>query len=499
MPAPSIPKKSALIATDDIPRDTDFGGLKLLRYQTDDAARSQYANSAYEFQHESAKRHEISGVTLALKGAKSRYRLVAMMHPSLRQFIDIVKYDPARPPLEDYDAMSMQEAHDQTQADFKNQKLKNLDDFKHYNVEALRGERVAYLPPISGWQSKAVFEDVIFVAFDESNPLALYGTLYLPKKPVMQSDGQTQTGALFATAATGVAIKDGGLDTFTVTLEIELNVDKQQAAQSFADRNGRGSKKNKNLVARYDTSSALANLREGAIDGTVFASRLADGRTTGTSETATTNIVDLSTIEQMLLNAAAGGRFKPEHIKHYEVDTLLPFLKDFLSMLDRLFSADWPEKTPEDGEPFRRIWLHGWAFALKAIALAYYDSRKHELAPICDAIAGSLKDEHQSPEEARAAFLEAVDAAPGGPAPDITRAELEERLAAIDWHRYRQHWIDITGAKVDRKTSSVKRRTLKSGEVVIEGKAENTPTTIANVRTKILSDSWTDLTGSANA
>ena len=422
-----------------------------------------------------------------------------MMHLTLRQFTDIVKYDPAHPPREDYDALEMMEAHEQTQSDFKNQKLKNLDDFKHYNVEALRGERVAYLPPISGWQSASVFEETIFVAFDESNPLAMYGTLYLPKKPVMQSDGQTQTGALFATAATGAAIKHGGLDTFTVTLEIELKVEKRMAAQSFADRNGRGSRKNKNLVARYDTSSAVAVLRDEAIRDTAFEKRLADGRTTGTSETATTNIVDLSTIEQMLLGAVSGNRFKAEHIKQYQVESLLPYAQDFLNMLDRLFAEQWPEKTPANSEPFRRLYVHGWPFALKAIALAYFECRKDVLGPVCDAIAGSLKDEHESPGEAKSAFLAAVEDAEPPQAPAVDRQALEQRLSDIDWHRYRKHWIAITGAKIDKKSAKPKKRTLRTGETIVEGKAENTPTAIASVKAKLLSDSWTDLTSPENA
>ncbi|MDX6677767.1 MAG: hypothetical protein QOE31_1819, partial [Solirubrobacteraceae bacterium] len=247
MAGPFIPAQKKLLPSHDIPGDPAFKGLKIVRCQSDEESRRRFADSEYEFQHELAKRHEVPGVTLALKGAPATYRLVAMMHTTLRQFIDIVRYNPAQPPLEDYDALEMQGAHEQTQSDFKNQKLKNLEDFKQYNIEAMRGERVAYLPPISGWQSTAVFDDTIFVAFDETNPLALYGTLYLPKKPVMQSDGQTQTGALFATAASGLAIKNGGLDNFAVTLEVELNVEKRLAAQSFADRNGRGSKKNKNL------------------------------------------------------------------------------------------------------------------------------------------------------------------------------------------------------------------------------------------------------------
>ncbi len=218
----AIPARDALLPSSEIPQDKQFKGLRIVRCQSDTQARDAYNKLQYEFQHEQPKLHEILGVTLALKGAASPYRLVAIIHPSLRQFREIVKYDPANPPLEDYDAIGMKEAHDDTQADFRNAKARNLEDYKTYNLEAISGERVAYLPSVAGWQSSEAFPETIFVAFDEQTPLSLYGALYLPKRPVMQSDGQTQTAALFATAATGMALKTGAIDNFGVTLEIEL-------------------------------------------------------------------------------------------------------------------------------------------------------------------------------------------------------------------------------------------------------------------------------------
>lgn len=496
----AIPAKQKLVTTPEIPPDQKYGGVRIVRYQTDPVARETYTNGDYEFQHEPAKRHVITGTTLALKGAPAAYRVVATIHPTLREFIDIVRYDPSNPPPDDYDAMEMQEAHEQSQSDFKNQKLRNLGDYKQYDLEALREERTAYLPTISGWHPKQCVVDTIFVAFDETNPLALYGMLYLPKKPVLQADGQTQTAAHFATAATGTAIKYGGLDQFTVTLEIELNVTKRAAAQSFADRNGRGSKKNKNLVARFDTASALARLRDDAITGTVFEKRLADGRTTGTSETATTNIVDLSTMEQMLLGAVCGGRFKAEHIKGYHVPVLLPYAKDFLQLLDSQFKGDWPENTPAGSEPFRRLYVHGWPFALKAIALAYYEARKDELGPLTDAMAATLKDEHASAADAKAAFKKAIDDKKGTyPAPAVDRTELESRLSQINWKRYKKHWIAITGAKTDKTTGATKKRALKTGKTVVDAKSENTAAVIGDVKNKILANSWTDLTSTIDA
>ncbi len=502
MTTPLIPSLQKLIPLAEIPKDPKFHGIRIVRVQSDPDALAAYNEQRYDFQHEPAKRHMISGATLSLKGAPSKYRLVAVIHPTLREFVDIVKYDPANPPTEDYDAIGMKEAHDETQSDFKNAKARNLDDYKAYNLEALRGERIAYLPAITGWQSREVFSATVFVAFDENNPLVLYGALYLPKKPVMQSDGQTQTASLFGTATTGMAIKTGALDAFSVTLEIELNVEKRAAAQSFADRNGRGSKKNKNLVSRYDTAAGIAQLRDEAIAGTVFERRLADGRSTstGTGETQTANIVDLSTMEQMLLAALSNDRFKPEHIKSYQVPTFLPYGRDFLELLDSQFSAEWVENPSKDEEPFRRLYTHGWPYCLKAIANAYYKTHLDKLAPICDAVAASLKDEHESPEEAKAAFDKRIDEAQSSsPVPEVTPDELRDRLSRIDWHRYRKHWVNITGAKLDKKNGLPKRRELKSGETVVDSKAENTKANIEAVEVKLLSSSWAELESHENA
>ena len=73
----------------------------------------------------------------------------------------------------------------------------------------------------------------------------------------------------------------------TTSLEIELGVPEEGTGQSFADRNGRGSKKNKNLVIAFDTSAAISQLRSKVVKGTIFEGRLADGRTQGATVTAT--------------------------------------------------------------------------------------------------------------------------------------------------------------------------------------------------------------------
>ncbi len=43
---------------------------------------------------------------------------------------------PAHPPLENYDALGMKDAHDATQSDFRNAKERNLADYATYNLGA---------------------------------------------------------------------------------------------------------------------------------------------------------------------------------------------------------------------------------------------------------------------------------------------------------------------------------------------------------------------------
>ena len=139
----------------------------------------------------------------------------------------------------------------------------------------------------------------------------------------MQSDGQTQTAALFGLAGNKEAVSKNALNSITISLEIELNLNEDKAGQSFADRNGRGSKKNANLVKSMDISAALSELRNKSIKETVFEGRLSDGRSGpgNISETSVINIVDLSTLEQMILISLTGStQFKPEQVKHYHND-----------------------------------------------------------------------------------------------------------------------------------------------------------------------------------
>ncbi len=488
---PAIPTVR-LISTDSIPADSDFRGVRIIRVQTDADAQEKFSLRQYQFLHDPD--YTPIRATLTRKGMVGvsgvECRVSALTNPSLKQFINMVLYDPSDPPSNNYEALGMKEAHDQTQSDFKGGKSKNKADFREYLLESLDGKRIPYLPVISGWQTKAALNKTVFVAYDEQDPDALYGLLYLPKLPIMQADGQTQTAALFALAASKDAVTKGALDSFRVTLEIELNVDERQAGQSFADRNGRGSKKNKNLVIGLDTSSALSDLRVRSLEGTVFEKRLANGRNTTTTETATKWIVDLSTMEQMLLNAISDGRYKPEEIKHHHVEHLVPYTREFLKMLDDAFSKDWVEKTKPNEDPFRKIYVHGWPFALKAIASAYYRARIVELGPLSAAL--SARDGSKTVEEAFQAKL-TDERANWTKAPVITFDELKTRLSQIDWLRYRHHWVTLTGAKMkDGKKRSFK---LKStGEEKVLGQAQNTKYIISSVRDKILSDTWMDLT-----
>lgn len=497
MVSPSIPQQLELIENRDIQQEKDYQDLRIIRCQTDQKANENFMTRRYQFQYEWADRTELRCV-LSRKGTPKGYRLVATVHPSMKLFLEAVKYDPANPPLDDYDAQGMRQAHERTQSDFRGQKQANTRDFTNYILEGIQGNRVLYLPSITGWQSKKAFERTIFVAFDEADPNAMYGLIYLPKAPIMQADGQTQTAAIFQTARTIDAIEAGALDSLILTLEVELNLAERQAGQSFADRNGRGSKKNKNLVINLDSSSPLGSLRMDAIEGTVFQFRLADGRTTGTTETATKHIVDLSTMEQMLLNVVSKGNKKPEHFKHHYVEHFLPYCQEFLKLLSDLFSESWTEVTPNNKAPFRQLYVHGWPFCLKALALAYYQSRIDVLGPLAAAI-GTENEDKDASKNLEAKYISQVEKKKSDfiEEPSLTFEELKKRLEKIDWHRYRKHWISLTGYKLDKGVK--KAITLKGSDIkVVAAQAQNTAAIIGSVCDKILSDSWQDLCSEEN-
>ena len=90
-----------------------------------------------------------------------------------------------------------------------------------------------------------------------------------------------------------------------------------------------------------------------------------------------------------------------------------------------------------------------------------------------------------------------------GPDPALDPDEFAKRLREIDWHRYRKHWVDITGYKIDPSTGGKKMRDINDGHGgklrIVDAKAENTAAVINSVAKKILSPTWTDLKSDVNA
>ena len=353
------------------------------------------------------------------------------------------------------------------------------------------------MPTVAGWQSHTVFDETVFVSVHESSPGVLYGLMFLPDKPIMQSDGQTQTGALFALNAMGLAHAER--DHLFTTLEIELNVDPKAAAQSFVDRNGRGTKKNKNLVAAYNTIAGLPTLRNAAVAGNHLRgpapqrSQQRDRRDRDREhhrpEHPRADVPERDERRQPQARARQG----------YHVSTFSPILNDFFCMLDRCFGADWPAKTPEGGDPYRRVYVHGWPFAFKAIALAYFEARENEIAPLWRAI--KIQDAHDTTVENEKTYKARLAETLNAWEPKTTAVDvegLEKRLKAMDWHRWRQHWVDIAGFPVD-EDGNPRIKTLADGTTVIATSAPNTATVISKVKNKILSPAWKDLTKKMDA
>ncbi|MBN9654701.1 hypothetical protein J0K78_10540 [Halobacillus sp. GSS1] len=485
-----------VITSDQVPKFEEYKGMRIVDCFNDEEAEDNFQNVRYSFQQDPTKYIPLT-VTMTRKGTPADYRLVAFSHLSLQQFVDVVKYDPSDPhSIKGYDSAEMREAHEQTQSDFKGQKMKNMHNFKEYILEGIQGIRPLYLPTICGWQSEEYFDDTVFVSLDGNNPNALYGRLFLPKKAVMQADGQTQTAALFRAADTKEARDSGEIDKLTVTLEIELNMNETMAGNSFADRNGRGTKKNLNLVQKLDTSSPQSKLRLQVVPGTVFEGRLADGRTTGTSVTATANIIDLNTLAQIFMEVTTNGKFKPSDLKHHHIQHVEKYCKEFLEILGEEFGQDWkhPIPNPKKEDTYRRLYVHGWPFALKALAKVYFNAKVDELTPIVNAMSSEKNNSNKllSAEDNFNRLLE-EEKEKESATPKLTIEDFKERLHKIDWLRYRKHWIDITGHSVD-KNGEKRTFTLKStGEKQVVALAQNNANFINAVANKIMSDKWSDL------
>jgi hypothetical protein len=259
-------------------------------------------------------------------------------------------------------------------------------------------------------------------------------------------------------------------------------------------------------VADLTTVGGIKPLMEEAIKGTIFEKRTFRGRDGGISESSTTNILDLATLEQIVVNVCTHGRMKPEHFKDMHVAAYLPAVRDFMQMLERVFGEQWPEDTPEGGDAYRKIYVHGWSFSFKALSRAYYRTRIGELGPLADAMLSddlnTVEDDTEQAWKARAQKLAEDDAArdPNNRkyvAP-IDSKTLEERLTKIDWVRHRKHWVDLTG--FGRKSTDGKPNTkfLASGEKVIRAKAPTQQEVISGIEGTLLSADWTKLTGKAD-
>lgn len=486
----SAPEASTMISNANLPEHNEFFGIKYLKF-SDAEVQKNYSERRYEFQKNPEQYVEIHG-QLSLKGniASQEGKRLSIISPmNLKKFVDVVKYDPANPPLDNYEALGMKDAHDKTQSDFKGAKKTNRQDFINYLLEGMREERDIHLPVISGWQSSEVFSDAIFVIYHQVDAHTAYGCLYLPKKPVMQSDGQTQTAALFGLAQIKEAVDLGALDKLVVTLEVELNVDSVKAAQAFADRNGRGSKKNKNLVIGMDTAAPLSRLRALVTEGSAFEKRIADGRGGGITVTSTENIVDLSTFEQMLSIALTGpSSLKPEKFKAHHIEVLKPYAEEFVRMLTDVFSSFWKSPTNPGEDAYRRLYVIGWPFALKGIALAYYYSRIRDLEPIRTAMLEPIPA-----NEVAADFFKRVITRVPAPNEVISFEELKARLTQINWIKHKKHWATITGYS-ENADGSKKTWNLKQYGEVVKTLNQNQAVLVAKVGNKIVGPKWEDLT-----
>ncbi|MFG0217180.1 hypothetical protein ACFU8X_29415 [Brevibacillus porteri] len=495
----SMFQQRMIITNDEIPRNDNYKGLRILDCFNDANAYKNYQQHVYQFQDNPTGLIPIR-CTLSRKGSPPYYRLVAFCHPTLQQFVDIVRYDPSRPDaVVGYESTEIQMAHKETQSDFRGSKASNLQNFKEYILEGITGDRTLFLPTVCGWQPDTYFDEAIFVSLDGVDPNALYGILYLPKRAIMQSDGQTQTAALFRALDTEEALQNNAGNSVTVTLEIELKVNGTMAGVSFADRNGRGSKKNLNLVKKLDVASPLGKLRHEVVLGTIFEHRLADGRNTGTSVTATTNIVDLNTMSLMILEAVSNGRLGPNDLKHHHIPHFLPFAKEFLQLLEDVFAHDWKDPTPRNEDPYRKLYVHGWPFALKALGKVYYCANEDVLAPLISAINDELrnKDHRLSVSDNLIRVLN-EEKSNYDKVNRITMDEFKDRLRAIDWLRYRKHWINITGHS--RNKDGTKRTFIvkNTNEEQVVALAQNNASFISAVVSKIMSDTWTELCQTEN-
>jgi hypothetical protein len=491
--------KPDLIKTETFSIDRTFK-VRLARADEEERLRKAHQAGHLEVQAGGFTHHYCQ---LGLVGADASPRPVASLNLNLVQFEEVVRYNPAAPPPDEYFAQQMLTYHRKTQSDFEGAKRRNLRDYTVYGLEALMGERRSNIPEINGWCDIETSSKTLFVVLHSPEPETLYGQLFLPSlAPVMQSDGQTQAAMLFSLAKTKYGATR--MDDFRVKLEVEFGLTPEEAGQAFADRNGRGVKKNRNLVADLTTVGGLSKIMKEAIPGTIFEDRTFNGRGQGISETSTTMIIDLATLEQVVVNACTYGAARPEHIKDAHVDTYLPIVRDFLLMLERVFGKQWPKDTPEGKDQYRKIYVHGWSFAFKALARAYYRSRINELGPLADAMRttdlDTVSTDTAGAWHKRAKHLADDDAKlPADKRkykPPISSKQLESRLREIDWVRHRKHWVDITQFTRNSETGKPRTKVLADGTEVIKAKAPTQKEVIVGIEGTILGPDWKTLCGS---
>jgi hypothetical protein len=488
-----------LVRTDSFAVDPKFK-IRIARADEDEKLRSALWAGHLEVQAGGYTAHHCQ---LYLVGASANPRPVASLNLDLIQFEEVVRYNPAHPAADEFFGKKMRQYHARTQSDFEGAKKRNLADYTAYGVEALRGERKANIPEINGWCDVETSRDTLYVVLHAPEPDIFYGQLFLPlPNPVMQADGQTQAAMLFRLARTGYG--SPRRSQFRVKLEVEFGLTPEHAGQAFADRNGRGVKKNRNLVADLTTVGGLATIMKQAIPGTIFEGRTFNGRGQGISETSTTMIIDLATLEQVILNACTYGTRRPEHIKDMHVDTYLPVVRDFLQLLERVFGSHWPKDTPQGADQYRKVYVHGWSFAFKALARTYYRTRVDELGPLAEAMRlddlDTVSTDTANAWRERAAKVAAADTQrPAGERkykPPISTKQLEDRLRKIDWVRHRKHWVDLTGFTRDAETGKPRTKALANGQEVIKAKAPTQKEVISGIEGTILGPDWKVLCGS---
>src|SRR4051794_10789899 len=114
-----VPK---LIQTDAFPIDPTFK-IRVARADEDKNLREALQAGHLEVQAGGYTSHYCQ---VGLVGASARPRPVASLNLDLIQFDEVVRYDPAHPPPDEWFVQQMVAYHEKTQADFEGAKKRNL-------------------------------------------------------------------------------------------------------------------------------------------------------------------------------------------------------------------------------------------------------------------------------------------------------------------------------------------------------------------------------------